>query len=175
MLLLPLSKVPERRGRRDARRCFHPLILLPHLFPPQTTRPNCMLAARAYHIQMATALLPPTLCSQHQLHSLQTSTQTLPSTPNCFGSQKPGEVLPLSTPLHHSCTPHRRSTMIQDTQRWTHKGESIFLLLSFILFLLFHSNGCRIQAAMSHCLYAYTCMLMIVQVSGSLWLFHVSS
>jgi hypothetical protein len=67
--------------------------------------------------------------------------------------------------------------MMEGTRGWTHKGELIFLLSPFILFLSpFHFDGRRIIGDdVSHCLYAYIRLLMIVQVSGSLWLFHTSS
>lgn len=155
-VLLPLqSRALVRRGRRDVRRCFP--LLIPHLhisllqIIPQR---NYMLAARAYHILMTMALPPPAPSPQRQSHSRQTSIRILPSTPNCSASQRPGGVSPLSIPRHHSHTRRRRPIMMEGTRGWTHMGELVFLLWSFILFLLpFHFDGRRIQATM--CLIAY--------------------
>lgn len=129
-LLLLLSRALVRRGRRDVRRCFPLLIPHLHLSLPQII-PQCnhMLAARAYHILMASVHHPPPAYLQRQLHSLQTSTRTLPSTPNCFASQKPGEGSPLSILRHLSHSRRRRPITTKDTQGWTHKGELIVLLL----------------------------------------------
>ena len=144
--LLLLSRALVRRGRRDVRQCFPLLIPLLHLSLPQIIpQPKHMLAARAYHIPMATARQPPAAYPQHRLRSLQTSTRTLPSMPNCFALQKPGEVSPLSIPHRHSPTRLRKPIMMEGMQGWMHKGELFFLLLPFTL-LLFpsHFDGRRI-------------------------------
>lgn len=124
VLSLPLLRALVRRRRGDVRQCFP--LLIPHLhlsLPQIIPRPNHTPAARAYHIPMVTAQLLPPAYPQPRLSSLPTSARTRPSMPNYFASQKPGEVSLLSTPHHHSYIRHRRPTMTEDTQGWTHKGE----------------------------------------------------
>lgn len=136
MLLLLLSRALVRPGRSDMHRCFPLLILHPPLSLPQITpQRNRILAARACYILMAMAQPPPVIYPKRQLPSLLTSTRTLPSMPNCFVLQKPGEVLLLSIPHRHSRTHHRRHIMMEDTRRWIHKGE-------FIFFVVFHVGSC---------------------------------